>query len=182
MTNDNTNRHTNKGMSLDMYQYISQNVNKLKSINLETGVVETAKNTNGYVCSSTGYLRVKLGEKTIPVHSVLAALRFKEKCIGKQVNHKNGDKLDNSIHNLEVVTQAENIKHEWDTGLVRALKGSEQPNSKLTPKQVVEIRSKHTPFKKKGSGTITSLSKEYGVSKQTISAVVSFNSYVDVMG
>ena len=55
------------------------------------------------------------------------------------VNHINGNKLDNSLENLEWVTLAENTKHQWRTGLVN-LRGENQPTHKLTQRQVIHIR------------------------------------------
>lgn len=43
---------------------------------------------------------------------------------GMVINHKNGNKLDNSIQNLEVVTNSENTKHGYDMGLYHSKKRS----------------------------------------------------------
>lgn len=57
----------------------------------------------------------------------------------KCVNHKNGDKLDNRVENLEWVSRAENTSHAWTTGLVN-LRGENQPTAKLTEEQVRAIK------------------------------------------
>ena len=69
---------------------------------------------------------------SICVHRLVATayLGYRE---GLQVNHKNGDKLDNSVDNLEWVTQEENLKHAHRNGLIPSRR-------KLTPDDVEEIR------------------------------------------
>lgn len=58
----------------------------------------------------------------------------------KTVNHKDGNKLNNSAKNLEWATIGENVRHARKLGLYPDRKGEDHPNSKLTNKDVIEIR------------------------------------------
>lgn len=84
-----------------------------------------------------------------------------------QVNHKNGIKSDNRVENLEWNTQSENVKHAYSHGLNSNI-GERNKASKLTEKQVLEIREKYTP-KKYG---LKKLAKEYGVHLATIGYII----------
>lgn len=158
-----------KCMSKEMYNFIAENESRLE-YDLELGKVITPKGTNGAVCSSTGYLRVKVRKKTLQVHQILAVKYFGEACVGKQVNHKDGDKLNNSRNNLELVTQKENIQHAWKTGLNKNSTnnsfgiGSNHFNSKLNEEKVRSIRSE------KGC-TAKQLAEKYSVSVWTINDI-----------
>jgi len=51
---------------------------------------------------------------------------------GLQINHKNGNKTDNRLDNLEVVTQRENTKHAYETGLAKGCPGKDNSMAKIT--------------------------------------------------
>jgi hypothetical protein len=70
-----------------------------------------------YKTNDNGYIRVYIYNKTIALHR-LVALTFLENSENKeQVNHKDGNKLNNSVDNLEFVTNKENQLHKFQMGL-----------------------------------------------------------------
>jgi len=83
--------------------------------NLKTG------NVKSHWLGANGYYHVDIQEKGIPkkyaIHRLLAKA-FIPNTEGKRtVNHKDGDKLNNKLDNLEWATDKENIQHAYDTGL-----------------------------------------------------------------
>jgi len=101
------------------------------------------KSTNGkYKCerilktgiSTRGYEKVKLfkdGKRYyFNVHRLVAINFLLEKDGKKEVNHKDGDKLNNSVNNLEWVSASENQLHAFATGLQVAKRGAEHSQSK----------------------------------------------------
>jgi len=78
------------------------------------------------------------------------------------VNHKNGDKLDNRVENLEWVTLKENVKHALETGLSK-IRGSDNKCSKLKEEDVLKI------FDSKEVGA--TLAVKFNISISTIRAI-----------
>jgi hypothetical protein len=80
------------------------------------------KNSSGtimgnYKINDSGYLRVYIYNKTYALHRLIA-MAFIENIYNKeQVNHKDGNKLNNSVENLEWVTNKENQIHKFKIGL-----------------------------------------------------------------
>lgn len=77
------------------------------------------------------------------------------------VNHKNLDKADNRLENLEWMSHADNNRHA--APLIPRVRGEGKSQSKLTEDDVRAIRSKYSP----GQTTLKQLANEYGVSQQT---------------
>lgn len=59
----------------------------------------------------------------------------------KQINHKDGNKQNNHISNLESVSPKENMQHAWKTGLCKKRLGTELVFSKLNNKKIRKIRN-----------------------------------------
>lgn len=83
----------------------------------------------------------------------------------KVVNHKNGNKLDNRVDNLEWVTSAENSKHAFDTGLQKS--GQDHHHSTVSDSTIDSIR------KLKGLHRQNVIAKMLGVSTALVSLVLS---------
>lgn len=92
---------------------------------------------------SNGYRRIRLGKHgTITAHRLVwLALRGAIPA-GLEVNHKNLNKSDNRIDNLELLTHVENVQHAYANGAVPVLRGEQNGQSKLCEREVVEIRER----------------------------------------
>jgi HNH endonuclease len=92
------------------------------------------------VPSMHGYLRMTATKDSkkhnFAIHRIIAGA-FLGPGIGMQVNHKNGNKTDNRLENLEWATQRENILHK-----VRVLgsgRCANHPNADLSDDQVLTV-------------------------------------------
>ena len=84
-----------------------------------------------------GYLRVIIGKKRYFVHRLVAQKFIPNPENKLQVNHKDGNKLNNCVDNLEWVTNQENREHAIENGL--HLSGSKCPYAKLNENDVIYI-------------------------------------------
>jgi hypothetical protein len=87
--------------------------------------------------SKNGYyfvnLHINKGRKKMYVHRIVALCYIDNPENKATVNHKDGDKGNNSVSNLEWLTQIDNTKHAWESGL-------NNKAFKLNKDQVDEIR------------------------------------------
>ena len=104
-----------------------------KVINKHTGHT-LAPQPNG-----KGYLRVSIGKKLMFIHRLVAEKYIPNPENKPQVNHKDGNKLNNCVDNLEWVTNQENRNHAVDNDL--QVIGERCSWAKLTEENVKEIRA-----------------------------------------
>lgn len=100
----------------------------------------------------------------------------------REVNHKNGNRLDNRPENLEWVTASENVLHAYRVlhrplPPLALLKGSQCYNAKLTEEIVAVIRAEIAAGPR---GTSAAMARKYGVDKATISVIKQGKGWPDV--
>ena len=85
-----------------------------------------------------GYYVIKLKRKHRSIHSLVACAFVSNVDNKPQINHKDGNKLNNNADNLEWVTGSENSQHAYDTGL-RGM-AEDNCNAKLSNLDVSRIK------------------------------------------
>ena len=83
--------------------------------------------------------------KSIKIHREVAKAFIPNPNNLRVVNHKDGNKLNNIITNLEWCTDSENTIHAYKTGLAKAKRGCDNIGSKLTKDEVIWIRNHYIP-------------------------------------
>ena len=79
----------------------------------ELGQVKSKKSSKilSQSLSTKGYYQINIDKKSRRVHRLIAETFIPNPMNYETVNHKNGNKLDNSLENLEWVSRSENVKH-----------------------------------------------------------------------
>ena len=93
-----------------------------------------AKTINGYMGAT-----ITTGKKqhNIKMHRLIWYWHYGELPEDEEINHKDGNKANNKINNLEMITHKENVKHALDNNLMKS--NWEHKNSKLTKINYEEI-------------------------------------------
>jgi len=139
----------------------------------EEGYIKKIKIKNLHI-NRYGYLHVKLCKygqcKHHLVHRLVGMAFLPEPNKKLQINHIDGNKLNNCVTNLEWATSKENMAHAWQTGLINAdhMQGSRHPKAKITEDDVVVIRNLY----QSKLATKQELSDKYGLSVASISDIL----------
>jgi hypothetical protein len=119
-----------------------------------------------------GYLQVSLrdGTKTYVkyVHIIVAEAFLQKPSPKHIVNHKDGNKRNCKVSNLEYVTFSENNQHAYDT----KLHGKQK--RRLTPEQVLQIRAEYPTLSRR------ELAAKYNISKNAIDYIVTYKTWKDL--
>jgi hypothetical protein len=121
-----------------------------------------------------GYYHVELHSdlriKTHSVHRLIAEYFLSDYSPELEVNHKDGNKLNNHADNLEMVTRSQNINHGFENGLIVPPWKGKTGKLHHASKAVVQL-SKEGEFIAE-HGSIREAAKKMGLSPRTIDQVL----------
>lgn len=127
---------------------------------------------------NSGYLYVTLSQdnqkKNHYVHHLVAQHFVGKRPNGYDINHKDGDKVNNCAFNLEYMTRAENMAHARKNGLHNN-RGDGHYNAKLNSELVAEIRFAHN-----ACGVFDEIVETLPVSRGAIRDVLTYRTWKDV--
>lgn len=117
-----------------------------------------------------GYYSVILYNKTKwknkNIHRLVATHFIENPNNLPQVNHKDGNKLNNKVSNLEWCTAKYNIIHSVRTGLRKTAVGEAYGRSSLNEKSIILIRSLN------GVMTHSEIAKAFGIAQSTVTKII----------
>ncbi len=150
------------------YARIKKGMNNSISRNPERILKQTGKNQKRYHGVSLAKDGISIRKQ---VHRLVYTTFIGNIPKGKQINHIDGNKLNNNLSNLELCTPKQNIRHAWKTGLAR--KTRENTYSKLKIEEVKRIRilAKQGLYHRE-------IAKMFNVSRQHITAIINDKHWV----
>lgn len=125
-----------------------------------------------------GYAKIRLQHNnrdiTTRIHRLVANAFIDNPDNKSTVNHKDGNKLNNYVGNLEWATRHEQTQHSYDWGLKKPV----HTNRKLSDDAIKYIRSHYKRYSTE-YGTVA-LGKKFGVTNRVIGLVVRNKAYKNV--
>lgn len=157
---------SNHGNVRSLDRVIKEKTGKTQTI--KGRVLKQRINPSGYYYVG---LRKNSRKATFAVHQLVAQAFLDNPDNKPTVNHIDGNKLNNSVANLEWSTYSENLEHAYKTGLRRAVYssevGSKNYKRKLISEQVIEIKR----LLAAGSLTHKEIATKFSVARSTITEI-----------
>lgn len=144
-------------------QYEVSNTGRVRNV-LTGRLFHVNANSKGYVHVSL-YRRKPERPKTYKVHRLVAEAFLPNPDGLEQVNHKDLNKLNNAVANLEWVSHKDNQAHAYANGVYDAVL-SEERRRKLTPEDVVALRAR-----REAGESYRSIGADLGLNHTTVSRI-----------
>jgi len=156
-------------------RYMASDYGQLKSLNYKNSKKEKILKPG---LSPDGYMKTMLLSDenkycSWGVHKFIT-LAFIGMETGKEVNHIDGVKTNNSLSNLELVTRSQNVKHAFKLGLAKPARGEKNGMAKITDAQAQEIKDYVLNARKNGIRYYgrEELAKKYGLQSASIKDIM----------
>lgn len=104
--------------------------------------------------------------KTAGIHTLVAAAFLGPRPVSMVICHNDGNKANNNVDNLRYGTVKENSEDDIKHGVNFFKNGENHPTSKLSNKDVIEIRSRFACGENQ-----TKIANDYGIVQQTVSGI-----------
>lgn len=163
-------------MNWKQIESFNYEINELGQVrNTKRNKILSANNSGEY---SSVNLSVNGKIKTRRIHRLLAIAFIPNPLNLPCINHKDGNKYNNALNNLEWCTQKHNLEHALKTGLRNSSKGTSRPagNVKLTEIEVLEIRK----LKETTNLSYLDISKKYNVGKKCIGDIITRRNWKNI--
>lgn len=84
-----------------------------------------------------------------------------------QINHIDGDKTNNHLSNLELVTASENVRHSYRTGASKPRYGEDNSSARFTLANITSMRKRHANGER-----VSAIALDYDTEPSVISKIV----------
>jgi len=162
---------SNKGRVKSLRREVAFSFNRTRII--KEKILVPSNHYKGYL-----YIRLcKFGKiKIYKIHRLVGTMFIKNPKNKLQINHKDCNKSNNNVNNLEWNTNSENQKHAYKNKANFSYKGENSHLSKLKEMDVLEIRKKYNS----GGYTQTELAKEYNCCITNIGRIIKNKSWAHI--
>lgn len=154
--------------------YQVSNMGRVKSFHFKRNLILNPGNVNGYL--EVSLYKPKTNKKRL-VHILVAKAFIANPENLPEVNHKDGNKSNNRVENLEWVTSSQNKFHAIKSKLNPSA-GVTHYRAKFNAEEIKYIRKNYKPCDKKFGGK--ALAEKFKVDTETIYKIVKYKTYKNI--